>query len=519
MAELTIRPAPNSVQKSNTNLFRAYVAPAYLIRFNLREGDVHMLRAQNIAVGTAVVVKSPDKDLRSSVIQITQFLQTCYSLKLGDKVSIDSTQVTLPFASLVSVVRIGEDNQTQPTMEAQVEDSLHWAWILKLLFRETKFVIPGAEFENVVVFDEKRAYKIVDVDSSQKVDLYRMQSECHVQIVEPNYPIGERAVIQRTLLPIAKHDVGGLEDQLKQLDELMSEYNTDGPSYEWLDGAPSRERGILLYGLSGTGKSLLLKKIADTGWSAVFYLDSKVTGRTSLSDKAAAIKTIFTDALRSQPSVIIVDDLDSFAGRQIREETGDINPTSTLLCQQLDQLHDARVLLIGATQALKDIDQNLRHLNRFSIEIEIPVPDSKARAQTLKIISGISKEVEDHRLESIALRTHGFVGADLKRLHRIAGKKAKGRIEASLLDALADSDPSRSKIQIERAEEDYLNALQYVRPTAMREIFVETPEVRWVDIAGQEKVKEYLEEAIIWPFKACVLHEMDDGISSQVLVF
>ncbi|KAL9130243.1 MAG: hypothetical protein Q9217_001536 [Psora testacea] len=502
MAELTVRPAPGVAQKSKKNMFRAYLNPAYLVRYNLREGGIYTLQMQDTPIGHAAIAKSSDRDLKTSVIQLSQCLQTLYSIKLGDKISINPTQVELPFAHTISAVRTSETSQSQTIVDSRGEDHVHWAWLLKRLFHTTEIIAPGIEFEDIDVLGEKRAYRIVEIDSSRDLCLYRMQLNCNVQILDSSPSGGEIVGNKTTALTIPRHDVGGLEDQLMQLDEIVSEYNTSEYDYEWLDGPPPREPGILFHGLPGTGKSLVLRKVADAGWKGVFHVDSNAVGRTRTSQGLDLVKKTFADALRSQPSVIMIDDLESFTGRQSRDEPGAANYSRTLLCQEIDQLHDARVLVVGATRALADIDPGLRHLNRFSVEIEIPVPNSEARAQTLKILSGLSKDADDEKLDNIASRTHGFVGADLERLHRMAGKKAKARVKASASDILAERDSLCSKIRIERMEIDYLNALHHIRPTAMREIFVETPQVRWSDIGGQKTVKEYLEEAIIWPFKS-----------------
>ena len=508
MAELTVRPAPNRSQKGSKDIFRVSLPPAYLVRYNLREGETYMLHRQDTPIGPAVVTKSPHKDLKTSVIQVSQFLQNLYFLKLGDKTSINPTPVELPYANTIVAIRKSESGQKQPSLDTHDEDKVHWAWLLKQYCIEAEIVAPGTEFSDVNVPEQHRAYKIVEVDSSRELRLYRMQSNCHVNIISFDNLVGKLTDSESTILSISKNDVGGLDEQLKELNEILSEYSSSKQRYMWLDGSPPRERGILLYGLPGTGKSLILRKVADAGWEGVFYLDRNAAGRTRTSEGSILIKNTFADALRSQPSVIIADNLESFASKQVHGEIGLLNNSGALLCQQIDQLHDARVLILGAVRSLVDIDDNIRHLDRFSKEMEISVPNSEARAQILKIMSGMPKDAEDEKLENIASRTHGFVGADLQKLHRMAGKKAKARVEASRPGVSDDTNSSDLELQVERMEIDYANALQQVRPTAIREVFVETPQVKWSDIAGQEKVKEYLEEAIIWPLKVGLIDSM-----------
>ena len=516
MAELTVRPAPNGIDHRSKYKFRAFVSPAFLVRFNLRDGCVYMLQSQGNDLGPTAIAKSPDKDLKASVIQMPQCLQMMYSLKLGDKVTINPTVVELQIATSISVVRSYKTSCKEGMEDTDDEDNIHWAWLLKLLFLQAEIVAPGKEYENVNALDQKRAYKIIEINSSRSCVLHRMHSKCQVYISDSQSSNDEISSNRSIVLTIPGSGLGGLDDQVKRLNEIVSEYNAAESRYEWLDGPPPRERGVLLFGFSGTGKSLLLQKIAEAGWKDVIKLNREAFEGPRMSEGSASIKKAFVDAVRSQPSVIIIDDLESFAQKQSREDAAALRSFGALLCQEIDQLHDARVLVLGAAQSIADVDQDLRHLNRFSVEIEIPVPNSNARAEILRIICGRSIDAEDRELDSVAARTHGFVGRDLMRLHRLAGKEAIARVEGSQVDGTTASVAQDAQYQMKRLEVDYFNALQHVRPTAMREIFVETPQVRWTDIGGQEKVKEYLEEAIIWPFK---VNEVYPGTLQRVLTF
>ena len=268
--------------------------------------------------------------------------------------------------------------------------------------------------------------------------------------------------------------------------------------------------------------SLLLGEIASTGWGKVFTLDTSVIGRY-VGESEAAIRKVFSDAKKQQPSVIIIDELDTFAPKRNRSsETGELKIVSTLVAE-LDSLNNvsggaklSRVLVIAATNRPNDIDESLRRPGRFESEIEISIPDADARTQILKVLLDIPIDMHNELLEHLGERTHGFVGADLQavlkkaitnaifRFERAQTRtvsQAEGLITNADNRSAADLHTVKTKIAHKLTKDDIDAALLEVRPTAMREVYLETPKVRWTDIGGQDEVKQSLREAVEWPLK------------------
>lgn len=229
-------------------------------------------------------------------------------------------------------------------------------------------------------------------------------------------------------------------------------------------------------------------------------MDKKTFGLDSVENEAA-IAQIFFDALQSQPSVIIIDDLDSIFREKVAQGPG--QSLYELLSEQLERLHGTSTLAVAAAGNLLDLDQNLRAARYWEIEIEIPVPDSKSRAEVLKALGKLPQSKRHSTLDDIASRTHGFVGADLETLMKRAVKMFYKRVKQTLVKKNALKTFKRMEPEQEFTEmhHDLENALSSIRPTAMQEIFVENPDVKWDDIGGQHEVKQVLEEALVWPIK------------------
>ena len=501
MAELTVRPPPSNSLSSSADIFKVYLSPEYLVRYNLRPGDicdVYLISKESNCIGSVIVERSTDKSLRASVIQTSQALQALYQLKLGDKVSLTHTTEALPSATAVTCIHVNLAAENSATLST--DEKAHWSWVLQKRFIQANTIAPGVTFNDVEVCGETRSFRLLEVNTIRDPRLFTVGPDCRVKIVDSD----DRASIPDELrLEIPRNTVGGLDDVLDHLDEIFSEHGTPRNIFSWLDGEPPRTSGILLHGHSGTGKSHVLTKIAQARWRQVYYVNAQTLSKEhSIQSPAVIVKTIFANAERSQPCVVLVDDLETIAPNQTLQANQSARSVASAILEELDRLHNSRVLVVAATRNQADIDQKLRSLRCLSEEIEVPIPNANARAQILKIFSGLPKDSVNAKLDHIASRTHGFVGADLLRLYNVAARKAKARMVASDFSRLDKVCLDDVKNPIQRTQLDYLDALQHVRPTAMREIFVETPQVRWSDIGGQEKVKEYLEEAIIWPYKA-----------------
>ncbi|KAI9745774.1 MAG: AAA+-type ATPase, partial [Candelina submexicana] len=223
----------------------------------------------------------------------------------------------------------------------------------------------------------------------------------------------------------------------------------------------------------------------------------------------AAVRKVFTEALEYQPSLIIIDELQAIAGKT---QSGSLQiDIASIIGSELDRLDDSRVLVVAATRRPNEIDESLRKRGRLRFEIDIPIPDTNARIEILKVLRGLSLLAADELSEGMGQRTHGFVGSDLEDLVEVAEEIAQDRHEAqSSSSARLHEDTSQSQVDdadlgedsdFQVRQEDFESALLRVRPSAMREVFLDSPKVRWNDIGGQEDVKETLRQLVEWPIR------------------
>ena len=471
-----------------------------MLLLELHTGNTCQIQRADEILGHAIAWPASEKIL-DSVVQTSKALQTLYSLKLGDKVSILRNKVPVEDAKSVHLSELYPEvaGISPPYTPLNALERPHWSWLLEHILEKAEHLGPGMVFENVELRGEKRSFRISSINAKHDLVLFRARPNSKI-IIKDNVPTesGKYASAHEKL-KISDHDIGGLTRQIQKLNKHLAAYGEEQRRIKYPVYYRRHRGGIILHGPPGTGKSMLLRKICAAPWHKVFHIDSALNGHGIVSSEVLT-QNVFDDALRYQPSVIIVDNLQSVAGKRDLVEDRKFS-IANKLCEGLDRLGDAHVLVIAATTSLAGVDETLRRPGRFEFEIEIPVPDSSARTEILKVVTGLPKTAENEGLENLGNRTHGFVGADLDMLTQLAVDNAIERtlpLHSNEDGSKADDGPV---IEIEVAEADFNDALLDVRPIAMREVFLETPQVQWSDIGGQKFVKKILRQAVEWPFK------------------
>ena len=307
--------------------------------------------------------------------------------------------------------------------------------------------------------------------------------------------------------------IGGLDRHIAQIRELVELPLTRPDLYAHFNLQPPR--GILLHGPPGTGKTLLASSIALSLQLPYFSVDGSSLSSPYHGETEQRLREIFKEAEECAPSIIIIDEVDALV--PAREDAGEVERrvVATLLTL-MDGLaskgkdgantREARVVVIAATNRPNAIDQALRRPGRFDREIEIGVPDADARLSILKVILRKTPHtLVDSLLEEIAGKTHGYVGADLASLVHTAGLTAIRRVtggDAATKKMTSATTPISSSLAEEYLlPDDMFAALLSTRPSALRSVFLETPQISWSDIGGQSDVKQKLQEVIEWPLK------------------
>ncbi len=305
-------------------------------------------------------------------------------------------------------------------------------------------------------------------------------------------------VTEDTIPDVTYEDIGGLTDEVKKVREMVELPLKHPEIFDALGiDAP---KGVLLHGPPGTGKTLLAKAVANESEAHFILLNGPEIMSKFYGESEKKIRDIFQDAEKNAPAIIFIDEIDAIAPKR-EEVQGEVERrvVSQLLTMMDGLKSRGKIVVIGATNRLNSIDPALRRPGRFDREIEISVPDKKARLNILKIHTRNMPLAKAVNLEMLAGKTHGFVGADLSSLAKEAAMQVLRKVlpEISLQDTKAIPQEILEKMIIEAG--DFEEALKVVRPSAMREVLVETPNVNWDDVGGLDKTKQDLKEAVELP--------------------
>lgn len=311
--------------------------------------------------------------------------------------------------------------------------------------------------------------------------------------------IGKAGAPETVRAAVSYEDVGGLKPQLQRIREMIELPLRYPELFERLGiDAP---KGVLLHGPPGCGKTLIARTIAHETEANFFSVSGPEVVHKFYGESEAHLRKIFEEAGRKGPSIIFIDEIDSIAPRR-ENVVGDVEKrvVATLLAL-MDGLNKRQnVIVIAATNIPNALDPALRRPGRFDREIGIPIPDRHGRLDILEIHSRGMPLAEDVDMGHLAEITHGFVGADLEALCREAAMICLRRLMPDIDYGLA-TIPYEQLAQLEVHMDDFLAALREVEPSAIREVFVEVPDVRWEDVGGLTAVKARLKEAVEWPLK------------------
>ena len=311
-------------------------------------------------------------------------------------------------------------------------------------------------------------------------------------------------------------DIGGLRNVIQKVREMIELPMRHPEIFDRIGiEAP---RGVLLYGPPGTGKTLLAKAVANETNANFYSIGGPEIMSKFYGESEERLRETFNQAQENAPSIVFIDEIDSIAPKR-EEVSGDVEKrVVSQLLTLMDGLESrGKVVVIGATNRLDALDPALRRPGRFDREIEIGIPDQTGRSEILEIHTRGMPLTQDVNLESIAKITHGFVGADLEAVCREGAMR-------SLRRALPEINLEESKIPIETLNkikitwEDFENALKDVQPSALREVYVQKPNVQWTDVGGLQEVKEELKEAIEWPLKHADLFAQADIVPPKGLL-
>jgi len=335
---------------------------------------------------------------------------------------------------------------------------------------------------------------------------------------QPAEQLTDAETTERETPSVTYEDIGGLDDELEQVREMIELPMRHPELFQQLGIEPPK--GVLLHGPPGTGKTLMARAVANE--IDAYFTD--ISGPEIMSkyygESEEQLREIFEEASENAPAVVFVDELDSIAPKR-GETTGDVERRVVAqLLSLMDGLDErGEVIVIGATNRVDALDPALRRGGRFDREIEVGVPDKEGRMEILQVHTRGMPLAEGIDLDQYAENTHGFVGADIEQLAKEAAMNALRRVRPEL-DLESDEIDAETLERLQVTKDDFKQALKGIEPSALREVFVEVPDVSWREVGGLEDTKERLRETIQWPLEyPQVFEQMDMQAAKGVLMY
>ncbi|NWU25422.1 SPAT5 protein, partial [Dyaphorophyia castanea] len=326
---------------------------------------------------------------------------------------------------------------------------------------------------------------------------YFISSRTKINFIEPRTSVVENGECESR---VTYDMIGGLSSQLRTIRETV-ELPLKQPELFKSYGIPP-PRGVLLYGPPGTGKTMIAKAIANEVGAHVTVINGPEIISKFYGESESRLRQIFAEASLRRPSIIFIDELDALCpkreGAQNEVEKRVVASLLTLMDGIGSEGSEGQLLVLGATNRPHALDAALRRPGRFDKEIEIGIPNAQDRLDILqKLLKKVPHSLTAEQLAQLADGAHGYVGADLAALCKEAGLYALRRALGKRPNLL-DTEVAGS---VMIAFNDFLQGMNDVRPSAMREVAIDVPKVSWSDIGGLEDVKLKLKQAVEWPLK------------------
>ena len=430
----------------------------------------------------AIVWRARPVDEGKGIIRIDNLTRKNARVGIGDKVIVRKAEPRIA-EKVVIAPAISQSQRIQ--FGHGIENLVKRGLLKRPVNAGDTIVIPG-----IALFGNSLPFGVVKTEPKGIVLIGE-----ETEIIVKEEPIKEELL---RLPQVSYEDIGGLHEEIMKIREMIELPLKHPELFERLGIDPPK--GVLLYGPPGTGKTLIARAVANESGASFFTINGPEIMSKFYGQSEENLRKTFEEAERNAPSIIFIDEIDAIAPK--REEVhGEVERrvVSQLLTLMDGLKGRGKVIVIGATNRPDSLDPALRRPGRFDREIEIGVPDRNGRKEILQIHTRGMPLAEDVDLDYLADVTHGFVGADLAALAREAAMNALRRYLPEI--DLDKPIPTEVLRKMEVTMKDFKEALRAIEPSALREVLVEIPKVKWDDIGGLHDVKQRLREAVEWPLK------------------
>ena len=440
-------------------------------------GDIIEITGKRKTVAKCLPLYPSDEG--RNVIRVDGLVRNNAGVAISDPVSI--RKIKAPPAEKVTVAPL---ESIPPIDERYLADALE--------------SVPVTKGDNIMIpyFGGRLTFQVIGINPASDAVLITQRTL---------FTISEKGADVRGVPQVNYEDIGGLREEIKKVREMIELPLRHPEIFERL--GVEAPKGILLYGPPGTGKTLLAKAVATESSAHFISISGPEIMSKFYGESEARLREIFKEAKEKSPTIIFIDEIDSIAPKR-EEVTGEVERrVVSQLLSLMDGLEGrGKVIVIAATNRPNAIDPALRRPGRYDREIEIKVPDKIGRKDILEIHSRGMPLSDDVDISKLSAITHGFVGADLEGLCKEAAMKTLRRFLPDMKLEEDKIDPEFLE-NIEVEMNDFEKALRDITPSAMREVYVEIPDVHWDDIGGLKEVKRELQEAVEWPLKFQGIYE------------
>ncbi|MFA5071615.1 MAG: CDC48 family AAA ATPase [Candidatus Pacearchaeota archaeon] len=482
-------------------------------QLEIKKGDVILIKGNKETI--AIADRAYPADVGAGIIRIDGILRRNAKTGIGDVVTVTKAEVKEAKKVVIAPAQKGIMIQADP-------DNLRRGLLGRAVVKGDIVVLGGVQRRKDIMSEEFGG-DLDDIFGNLGDILGGMgfgglggggitQIKFMVVNITPNQPCYISENTEVTLSPkavelsdekipeITYEDIGGLTDEIKKIRELVEIPLKHPEIFERLGIEPPK--GILLHGPPGTGKTLLAKAVANESDANFILLNGPEIMSKFYGESEKKIRDIFEEAEKTAPAIIFIDEIDAIAPKR-EEVQGEVERrvVSQLLTMMDGLKSRGKVVVIGATNRPNALDEALRRPGRFDRELEITAPGKPGRLQILKIHTRNMPMDKKVNLDELAGITHGFVGADLESLTKEAAISVLRRLLPQMNLDKEEKIPQEILEKLIVSHDDFTNALKTVRPSAMREVLVETPNVEWGSVGGLDSVKQELREAVEWPME------------------
>ncbi len=487
---------------------------------------------------SAKVAEARARDVGRGIARIDPVIAEQLSLQPGDVVTIDGKQQTAalfwpgyPEDAGTGVIRI--DGTVRRNAGAGIDDRVH---VRRGTAQEATRINLAPTQELRIVSGEQYLSQILEgrvVTRRDTIELNVMGRKIDL-VVTGMSPSSEAVIITRQTAVnlsdtpaketeaaaprVTYEDIGGLGDAIKQVREMI-ELPLKYPELFEKIGVEA-PKGVLLHGPPGTGKTLIAKAVANETNANFYTLSGPEIMSKYYGQSEENLRQIFNEATENAPSIVFIDEIDSIAPKR-GEARGDVERRVVAqLLALMDGLKErGKVVVIGATNRINDLDEALRRPGRFDREIEIGIPDRAGRREILTIHTRGMPVDEEVDLDHFADVTHGYSGADIEALSKEAAMRALRRVLPDI-DFEEENIPADVLNRIQVTEDDFYEAFKAMSPSALREVLIEKPTVSWTDVGGLDDAKQALCEGVEWPLRyANVFRHMHADSPRGILLY